>query len=326
MSGGGTRAAVTVRAPAKVNLYLGVGPLRPDGYHELATVFQAVSLYDEITARPGPTVRVEVTGPDAHLVPTGPANLAERAVRALAARTGVDEGVHLQLRKRIPVAGGMGGGSADAAGALVAVDALWGTGLPRSALAELAGELGSDVPFCLMGGTAVGTGRGEQLSPALVRGRFHWVLALAEGGLSTPVVYAEYDRLLSASARPAPGVAPVGPGAALPLTHPPAVPARLLAALRAGDAPAAGRALHNDLEPVACSLAPSLAHVLDLGRAAGACGGLVSGSGPTVAFLVPDEQSGDDLAATLRGCGLCRRVEQAVGPVPGARTVPGRDG
>jgi 4-diphosphocytidyl-2-C-methyl-D-erythritol kinase len=292
-----------VRAPAKVNLYLGVGRRRPDGYHELATVYQAISLYDEVTARRGTEIRVHVTGRDAHLVPTGTRNLAYQAVAALAERTGLSAGIHLHVAKKIPVAAGLAGGSADAAAALVAADALWETGLSRAALTELAADLGSDVPFCVLGGTAVGIGRGEQLSPALVRGQFHWVLALAEGGLSTPAVYAEHDRVTRAAAPP------------------PDVPTRLLAGLRAGDTAAVAHALHNDLQAAACSLMPDLARVLDAGRAAGALGGLVSGSGPTVAFLVADAQAGQELGAALLASGVCRRVEQAVGPVPGARVV-----
>jgi 4-diphosphocytidyl-2-C-methyl-D-erythritol kinase len=302
----GARArTVTVRAPAKINLQLAVGPPRADGYHELATVFQAVSLFDDVVASPASGIEVVVAGDHAADVPGGPDNLAHRAAALLARHAGVSTGVRLEIRKGIPVAGGMAGGSADAAAALVACDALWGLGLERQALAEIGGRLGSDVPFCLVGGTAVGTGRGERLTPALARGQFQWVLALADGGLATPQVYAECDRLRAGRAVPAPAVAD-----------------RLMQALRAGDAEALGKALSNDLQDAACSLRPALRQTLEVGLDYGAVGAVVSGSGPTVAFLVPDAESGLDVAVALSASGACRAVRRAHGPVPGARVVP----
>jgi 4-diphosphocytidyl-2-C-methyl-D-erythritol kinase len=300
---------VTVRVPAKINLELAVGGPRADGFHELATVFHAVSLYDEVTAVAADSVEVTVTGPQAELVPLDASNLAVRAALLLARRTGVDVGARLHITKGIPVAGGMAGGSADAAATLLACDVLWHTGLSRDELRELAAELGSDVPFGLLGGTAVGTGRGEQLTPALARGTFHWVVALSEGTLSTPAVYREIDRLRA--------------GRVLPL---PRVSERLMQALRAGDPAALGAALTNDLQPAAFSLAPELERTLKVGLENGALGGIVSGSGPTVAFVVENPEHALDLSVVLSASGLVADVRRAYGPVPGARIVDGSGG
>ncbi len=187
---------IKVRVPAKVNVQLGVGGLRADGFHDLANVFFAVALGDEVTAAPGEGVTLTCSGPDAAQVPLDDSNLAARAARLLAAHHGLaDPGVHLHIAKAIPVAGGMAGGSADGAAALVACDALWGLGTPMDVLLDLAAELGSDVPFALLGGVALGRGRGEILEALPVTGTFHWVFAVADGGLSTPAVFRECDRL-----------------------------------------------------------------------------------------------------------------------------------
>ena len=292
------------RAPAKLNLHLSVGLPRPDGFHELTTVFHAVSLLDEVEVRRDADLHVEVHGEGAADVPTDDTNLALRAVRLLAARTGQDAAVAVVLRKGIPVAGGCAGGSADAAATLVACDALWGTRLSREELAGLGAELGSDVPFSLHGGTALGTGRGEVLTPVLGQGTYAWVLALADGGLSTPEVYGELDRQ-----RERGPVALAGD------------PAEVLAALRSADPVAVGRALSSDLQPAAIALRPGLRRVLSAGRELGAIGGVVSGSGPTVALLARDAGSADDLAARLSAEGVCRSVRRADGPVTGARVV-----
>jgi len=293
-----------VRVPAKVNLHLGVGPRRSDGYHELANVFQAVSLYDEVTATLADELSVEVTGADG--VPVDESNLAVQAARALASAAGVEPGVHLRLAKGIPVAGGMAGGSADAAAALVACDALWGTGVDRATLAALAAALGSDVPFALHGGTALGTGRGELLSAVLGRGQYHWVFALADGGLSTAAVYAELDRQRAEAMAAAPAGAPDG----------------VLAALRAGDPIALGRVLANDLAPAAVRLRPQLRRVIGAGQELGALGTVVSGSGPTVAFLVRSAAMSISFASALAGLDVCRSIRRAHGPVAGARILP----
>ena len=281
-----------------------MGPPRPDGFHELTTVYQAVGLYDDLVLRRARGVSVEVRGEGADAVPTDGSNLAVRAAHLLAEATGHPPEVAITVSKTIPVAGGCAGGSADAAAALLGCDALWGTGLRREELAELAARLGSDVPFSLQGATALGTGRGEQLAPVLTRGTFSWVLAVADGGLSTPAVYAELDRL---RATQAPRVASGN--------------AAVLAALRSGDTAALGRALSNDLQAAALSLRPDLARLLAAAAELGAVAALVSGSGPTVALLTRDGDQADGLVAALAGRDLCRRVLRADGPVPGARLV-----
>ncbi|HEX3610948.1 MAG TPA: 4-(cytidine 5'-diphospho)-2-C-methyl-D-erythritol kinase [Sporichthyaceae bacterium] len=307
-------SVITVRAPAKVNLQLSVGPPRPDGYHDLLNVFQAVSLHDEVSAEDAEDFTVSVVaasgGPDLSGVPEDGNNLALRAARLLAERTGICDGVRLRIRKAIPVAAGMAGGSADAAAALVACDALWQTHLRREELTGLAAQLGADVPFALLGNTAVGVGRGDVLSPVLGRGQFHWVFALADHGLSTPAVYAECDRLRE-----------VDPDWTKDLRE--EVDPGLLAALRSGDAPALGAALYNDLTAAALSLSPRLADTLALGPEQGALGSIVCGSGPTCAFLVSSAAAALDLAVALTAMGLCRDVKRAVGPVGGARLLGG---
>lgn len=295
---------VTVRVPAKVNLQLFVGSEREDGFHDLATVYHAVSIYDEVTALPGDHLTVSVEGEGAEIVPTDDTNLALVAARALAEHLGIEPHAHLHVHKSIPVAGGMAGGSADAAGALLALDRLWEARLERDQLVELASGIGSDVPFALVGHTAMGLGRGEKLTPVLARGHFHWVFALAETGLSTPDVYAELDRLRGASVLPEPRVSDA-----------------LMSALRAGNAAPLGAALGNDLQRAAVSLRPGLAMTLDVGDEYGALGALVSGSGPTCAFLARDEEHALDLAVALTASGTCRTVTSAVGPVGGARVV-----
>lgn len=289
-----------MRVPGKVNLHLSVGRRRPDGYHDVTTVFQAVSLYDDVTAAPGDGVTCTVSGEGAAELPRDATNLAVAAALRLADVAGVGGGVRLDLLKGIPVAGGMAGGSADAAGALVACDALWGTALPREELNRLAAALGSDVPFALHGGSALGVGRGEQVSPVLTRGQFHWVFALADQGMATRSVYEEHDR-----GDPRPERGPDG----------------VLAALRAADVVALGRALHNDLQPAALRLRPNLRRTLDAGLERGALGAVVSGSGPTCAFLAASRGDAVALAAGLSGAGVCRGVRTAYGPVAGARVV-----
>ncbi|MCX2968138.1 MULTISPECIES: 4-(cytidine 5'-diphospho)-2-C-methyl-D-erythritol kinase [Streptomyces] len=294
--------SVTVRVPAKVNVQLAVGPPRDDGFHDLANVFLAVGLYDEVTATPAPSLRLTCSGPDADQVPLDDGNLAARAARLLAAHHGVEPAVALHIAKDIPVAGGMAGGSADAAGALVACDALWGTGTPREVLLSLCAELGSDVPFPLLGGAALGEGRGELLTPLEVGGTFHWVFAVADGGLSTPAVYREFDRLTPDAPAPAPSP-------------------DLLAALRSGDPHALAPTLANDLQPAALSLRPALAAALARGTAAGALAALVSGSGPTCAFLAADAGAAATVADALAASGTCRAARPASSPAPGARVV-----
>ncbi|MFF9589714.1 4-(cytidine 5'-diphospho)-2-C-methyl-D-erythritol kinase [Streptomyces sp. NPDC014646] len=296
--------SVTVRVPAKVNVQLAVGAARPDGFHDLANVFLAVGLYDEVTVAPADELRITCSGPDAAKVPLDATNLAARAAIALAERHGIEPDVHIHIAKDIPVAGGMAGGSADGAAALLACDALWNTGADRDELLAICAELGSDVPFSLVGGAALGVGRGERLTPIEVGGTFHWVFAVADGGLSTPAVYGEFDRLTAGTDVPAPVASPA-----------------LLDALRTGDTTALAGALGNDLQPAALSLRPALADTLAAGTAAGALAALVSGSGPTTAFLVADEETARKVAEALLTSGTCRNARTAVSPAPGAIVV-----
>lgn len=299
--------AVTVRVPAKVNLELRVGPLRADGFHALATVYQAVSLFDQVTVHAGEAWTITIEGSRALGVPADESNLAMQAARLLARTAGVDDPVEIIVDKEIPVAGGMAGGSADAAAALVACAELWGLGLSREELAEIGAQVGSDVPFLIHGGTAIGTGRGELITPVLMRGGYHWVFATDEMGLSTPQVYAELDRLR--------GDRPV---------EEPTTSSELLGALRQGDPKALAAHLGNDLQEAAISLRPELGELIEEGLSFGALAGLVSGSGPTVAFLAADHEGAIDLAVALTASGAVRHAFRATGPVPGAmmRGVP----
>lgn len=294
--------SVTVRVPAKVNVQLAVGAARADGFHDLANVFLAVGLHDEVTATPADALRVTCEGPGSDQVPLDRTNLAARAAELLAARYGIAPDVHLHIAKDIPVAGGMAGGSADGAAALVACDALWGTNASRAELLDICAELGSDVPFSLVGGAALGTGRGEKLQPLEVGGAFHWVFAVADGGLSTPAVYREFDRLTPDA--PAPEASPA-----------------LLEALRTGDVEALAATVTNDLQPAALSLFPALHDTLAAGTAAGALAALVSGSGPTTAFLTADAASARKVADALTASGTCRTARVATSPAPGAQQI-----
>lgn len=301
--------SVHVRAPGKINVYLGVGGRHDDGYHALATVFQAVSLYEDVIARTADDFSVSVTGDGVtDDVPLDDRNLAMRAAKLLAAAADYHGGVALEIRKSVPVAGGMGGGSADAAAALVACDALWGTGFSPARLHELAARLGADVPFALHGGTAVGTGRGDQLNPALARGRFDWVLVTSDVGLSTPVVYEQLDLL-----RDEEGALADDPPLSLD------VPIPVLQALRSGDAVQLAASLHNDLQTAAVHRRPDLDDTIRAGIRAGALHGIVSGSGPTVALLCGDPDVALAVQNALRDAG--RDALHVHGPVPGARIL-----
>jgi 4-diphosphocytidyl-2-C-methyl-D-erythritol kinase len=312
---------VTVRVPAKVNLQLAVGPVRADGYHDVATVYHAVSLFDEVTVAPAKRDSVGVTGEGADDVPADGGNLAARAADALAEAVGrgARDASRLAIRitKRIPVAAGLAGGSADAAAALVACNELWHAGLSQQELCELAAGIGSDVAFGLLGGTAIGMGRGEQVTSALTSGAFHWALAFATGGLSTADVYAACDRIRASRENRRGEAGEPGP-ASVPA---PVLDNALMAALRSGDPAELGPLLSNDLQAAAISLRPELRRTLAAGRELGAAGALISGSGPTCAFLARDRRHARDLTAALAGAGVCRTVAQVVGPVPGAAVV-----
>jgi len=328
--------SVTVRVPAKINLQLTVGPLRPDGYHDLVTVFHAISLFGEVSVAPAAADGVTVSGEGAGQVPAGDDNLALKAVAALraaiarrgagtrgsaghGAAPGDPRGVAVTISKRIPVAAGLAGGSADAAAALVGCNELWGAGLAQQELCEVAAGVGSDVAFAVLGGTAVGRGRGERLSPALVPpATYHWVLAFADGRLSTPEVYGALDRL---RALPAPGDPPHAGTARPPIPPSPELNTQLMAALRAGDPRRLGGSLSNDLQAPAISMFPALRKTLAAGREFGALGALVSGSGPTCFFLARGASHATDLAVALSGAGVCRSVARATGPAPGAAVI-----
>ena len=301
--------SVTVRVPGKVNLFLGVGDRRDDGYHELTTVFHAVSLSDQVTVREADVLSLRALGEGASEVPVDDRNLAWQAAALMAEHVGRAPDVEITIEKSIPVAGGMAGGSADAAAVLVGINELWETGVPRRDLHGLAARLGSDVPFALHGGTALGTGRGEELTTVLARSTFHWVLAFGADGLSTAAVYAEIDRLREAG-------------------DPPRLddPEPLLTALSGGDPAELAGLLGNDLQPAALSLQPGLRRTLRAGTEAGALAGIVSGSGPTCAFLCASASAAVDVGTELAGAGVCRTVRVASGPVHGARVVHGGGG
>ena len=300
---------VHARAPGKINVFLKVGALLDDGYHDLATAFQAVSLYEDIRATAATDFSVTFSGSiDTSSLATDGSNLAIKAATLLAHRAGYRKGVHLEIEKHVPIAGGMGGGSADAAATLLACDSLWGTDLSREDLLELATQLGSDVPFAFTGGTAIGTGRGDQLSPALAKGSFQWVLALADFGMSTPLVYSELDRHRDRHAQDI-----------FPATTQPQVDANVLQALRAGDPHMLAEVLHNDLQAPSLHLEPQLGAVIELGEENGALAGMISGSGPTIAFLVVDLDAALELEMALSAARLT--VVRATGPVHGARLV-----
>ena len=298
---------VTARVPAKVNLQLSVGPLGADGFHEVTTVFQAISLFDDVTvatAEKGEGIKISITGQTSGGVPADNSNLAVKAAQLMIKNYDLPEDLVIKLKKEIPVAGGMAGGSADAAGVIVGLDSLFELGLSRDVMESVGSKIGSDVPFSICGGVAIGTGRGDQITPALAKGSYNWVLALSGQGLATPSVYQECDRLRE------------GLSIAAPVVSEP-----LMQALRAGDAKALGKALTNELQPAACSLRPALRLVLDVGVDYGALGGIVSGSGPTVAFLVSDDEHAMDLTVALSSSGVVSSVVRASGPTNGARII-----
>ncbi|WP_299926300.1 4-(cytidine 5'-diphospho)-2-C-methyl-D-erythritol kinase [uncultured Nocardioides sp.] len=291
---------VTVRAAAKVNLHLGVGAPREDGFHPLDTVYQAISLYDDVTVSDAPDDALTVTGSahvDAAGVPTDASNIAMRALAE--APCG---GAHLvQIAKQVPVAGGMAGGSADGAAALLAHDRLHDLRQPDDVLLAQAARLGSDVPFSLVGGTARGRGRGEVVEPIVDHGTWWWVVVPAAVGLSTPEVYRHFDRLH-----------PDAPAQ-------PAEPTELLAALATGEPVRLARALHNDLQEPAIDLRPELGDLIGRGEAEGALRGMVSGSGPTCVFLCDSQEGSMEVLTALSSS--YDVVLSAVGPVAGAHVV-----
>jgi 4-diphosphocytidyl-2-C-methyl-D-erythritol kinase len=301
----GTGGVITVRVPAKINISLGVGPLRPDGFHELDTLFHAVGLFDVITAGAAGALSITVAGPEAEGLPADESNLAWRAAQLLAVHAGIDARAHLHIDKAIPVAAGLAGGSADAAAALVACARLWDVPVSDAELAGLAAQLGSDVPFALLGGTALGSGRGELLRPVQPGPSYHWVLAVADGRLATPAVYREFDRQRQTD----------GPGAPGPRAE------AVLSAFETGDPARLAPCLGNDLEPAALALAPELAATLAAGRHGDALAGIVSGSGPTCVFLTEGADHAARLAADLSASKTCRYAVAVAGGVTGAEVL-----
>lgn len=292
--------STTVRAAAKINLHLGVGAPREDGFHPLDTVYQAISLYDDVAVSDAGDDSVSVTGSPHVDVAGVPADATNIAVRALAeVPCGRAHGV--RIAKQIPVAGGMAGGSADGAAALLAHDRLHDLAQPDEVLLAQAARLGSDVPFSLVGGTARGRGRGEVVEPIADHGTWWWVVVPAAVGLSTPEVYRHFDRLH-----------PDAPA------HP-AEPTELLAALASGEPVRLARALHNDLQEPAIDLRPELGDLIDRGEAEGALRGLVSGSGPTCVFLCDSQEGSTEVLTALSAS--YDVVLSAVGPVAGAHVL-----
>jgi 4-diphosphocytidyl-2-C-methyl-D-erythritol kinase len=297
--------SVTVRAAAKVNLHLGVGRPRGDGYHPLATVYQTLSLHDDVTASTASQWSVELVCEDdidRAEFPTGADNIVVRAGRLLVEHHGLDRAAALTVRKSIPIAGGLAGGSADAAAALVALDRLWDLQTSDEDLLALGARLGSDVPFALVGGTALGGGRGEVVTPLTDEATRWWVVVPARVGLSTPEVYRHFDELR--------------PDAAAEVS----VPDALVSALGNADNRALAAALRNDLEPAAIDLRPELGELLAAGERAGALRGVISGSGPTCLFLCSDRGSADRVRTALLDSGQAQ-VLVALGPVPGVHVV-----
>lgn len=302
---------VTVRAPGKVNLELTVGAPDERGMHPLATVFQAVSIYEEVTAslaRPGNGITLSVTGRDAGQVPVDDTNIVYKAALLLARETGLvghDEvpDLHISIKKQIPVGGGMAGGSADAAATLIACNELWRTHTRQEGLDAIAAQLGADVTFCMHGGTAEGRGYGEQLAPVLCAGEYHWLFVLSDIPISTGAAYRELDEQERE------------------IRSPLVVRSDLMAALRTGDPVEVGAQLRNDFQENAIKHQPQLAKILEFAEDHLAAGAIVSGSGPTIAILAPSlwhqRELKAELAAELPGV----EVIPATGPVHGARVI-----
>ena len=296
---------VRARAAAKINLHLGVGSVRDDGYHDLSTVYQAISLYDQVEAEPWHRWRIETRAEpyvDRSAVPGVGDNIVTRAGTLLAELHGVELRADVVVDKAIPVAGGLAGGSADAAATLVVLDELWGLETPQAELLTLAAQLGSDVPFALLGGTGHGTGRGELVEPVPDPGEWWWVVVPQRDGLDTPAVYRHFDDMVPHAGTPAPAD-------------------DLIAALATGDARQLAAALHNDLQRPAFDLRPELRSLISLGESEGALRGLISGSGPTCVFLCEDESHADSVADGLRYTGHVTALT-ASGPAPGPTAGP----
>ncbi|MFM6971754.1 MAG: 4-(cytidine 5'-diphospho)-2-C-methyl-D-erythritol kinase [Rhodoluna sp.] len=301
--------SIRVSTPAKINLLFGVGALQPDGYHEVASLYHAVDLLDELKIKSSSSWSIELSGnisqAQKDAVPSGEDNLVVRAAKQVAKMSGIESPhpVSFEITKNIPVAGGLAGGSADAAAALIAVNELWCTGLSGEQLHTAAVALGSDVPFSLIGGTAIGKGRGENLEPIEGVKKFNWVLAFSEIGLSTPLVYRRLDEIRTSR------------GEDITAARNLDVPQKLIDALRSGDARALAAELRNDLQEAAIDLRNELSEVIQTGKSAGALVGFISGSGPTVAFLTDSAESSQGVCEALKAVGI--EAVAVSGPVVG---------
>ena len=284
---------ISVSAPGKINIFFKVGALQENGFHEVLSVYQALDLRETVTVTSADNWQVSVSGAlsadQIAAVPTGEENLVVRAAKSIAELAGLEDPhpVNFEITKNVPVAGGMGGGSADAAAALLAVDELWCTGVDGESLLHKAAELGADIPFALIGGTAIGVGKGDDLEPIDDVNQLHWVLVPMDVGLSTPRVYAKLDEIRAAR------------GENPELVATPSKPRELISALQFGDAREVARYLHNDLQEAAVALMPELSITMHAGLAAGALAAMVSGSGPTVAMLAESAAAAQSIANHL---------------------------
>lgn len=295
-------------APGKINVFFQVGSLQSNGYHDVASLYQAVNLLEVVTVSESKTWEVSTTGSlsaeQLAEIPTDERNLVVKAALALAEVAGISnpKPMRFDIRKRIPVAGGMAGGSADAAAALIAINDSWCLGLAKERIFEVGSGLGADVPFSLLGGSAIGTGTGTDLL-SVESVQLNWVIAISPGTLSTPAVFHKLD-----SMRVEMGEDPTQ-------LREPRVPDELLASLKIG-ATEVAKYMHNDLESAAIQLAPELTKTIDLGIRLGALRAMVSGSGPTIAMLCSDQEAAVRLASDLRQRGL--NAIACHGPVAGA--------
>jgi 4-diphosphocytidyl-2-C-methyl-D-erythritol kinase len=284
---------VRVVAPAKINLYLWVGGQRPDGMHEIESVMQSVSLSDELTLEPSGAVSLDVSPPGA--APEDESNLVVAAVRALSATRPSPLGAALRLNKRIPSGAGLGGGSTDAAAALVGLNELWESRLSKKALEKIGSSVGADVPFCIRGGTAGALGVGERLAPLIVREPLWWVIAKPPGSLSTAEVYKRFDELG---------------------WRPPVSDAHDLAdALARGDVERVGASLRNDLFEAAVSLDASVGAMREAVLSAGALGAVMTGSGTACCGLARDETHANEIGVRVPGAWVVTSLDR------GARVV-----
>ncbi|KAE8316457.1 4-diphosphocytidyl-2-C-methyl-D-erythritol kinase [Aspergillus transmontanensis] len=279
---------ITLQIPAKLNLYLHAGALRQDGYHDITMVYQAISLYDTMTISPSQDPQeftMTVSGMDSDRIPADARNLVIKAAKRLADFSGIShQALHFDLVKSIPTEAGLGGGSADAAAALVGCNHIWKTGLDNEQLMDIGAHIGEDVPFFIRGLVGIGTGYHQPVIPVDVDTEsmrtWHWVLGIMPRGLSTKLVFERSDN----------------------------TPFRHLTPY-----------LNNNLQEAAEELDPDIGVALRMGREVGAIVSLMAGSGTTCLFLAGDEEHAERLAGELSDRNIFRKVVRAVGPVEGVR-------